>query len=111
MPIRLHGQIIGNLKLSRTEEKRPWAEDELAITQATAERVALAIENARLLEDAQRRAIQGTHHRRSHLQNRPIHQSAQRIANRGGGTGPRYPRARMSLSNFKATAKKVDHDN
>jgi GAF domain-containing protein len=57
VPIRLHGQIIGNLKLNRTDETHSWTEDELAIVQATAERVALAMENARLLEDAQRNAV------------------------------------------------------
>jgi GAF domain-containing protein len=56
VPIRLHGQIIGNLKLNRANEERPWSDDELALTQATADRVALALENARLLEDSQRRA-------------------------------------------------------
>ena len=57
IPIRLHGQIIGNLKLNQTDETHSWTEDELAIAQATAERVALAMENARLLEDAQRNAV------------------------------------------------------
>ena len=57
VPIRLRGQIIGNLKLSRTDERHSWTEDELAVVQATAERVALAMENARLLEDAQRKAL------------------------------------------------------
>jgi GAF domain-containing protein len=57
IPIRLHGQIIGNLKLNQTDETHSWTEDELAIAQAIAERVALAMENARLLEDAQRNAV------------------------------------------------------
>ncbi len=57
MPIRLRGQVIGNLKLNRTDEGQSWTEDELAMTQATAERVALAMENARLLEEAQRNAV------------------------------------------------------
>ncbi len=56
VPIRLRGQIIGNLKLNRANEGQPWSDDELALTQATADRVALALENARLLEDSQRRA-------------------------------------------------------
>ena len=57
MPIRLRGQVIGNLKLNRTDEGQSWTEDELAMAQATAERVALAMENARLLEEAQRNAV------------------------------------------------------
>ena len=56
VPILLHGQIIGNLKLNQTDETHSWTDDELAIVQATAERVALAMENARLLENAQRNA-------------------------------------------------------
>ncbi len=57
MPIRLRGQIIGDLKLNRTGERGPaWTDDELAIVQATADRVALALESARLLEDSLKRA-------------------------------------------------------
>ena len=56
VPIRLRGQIIGSLNLARANEAGPWSDDELAITQATADRVALALESARLLEDSQRRA-------------------------------------------------------
>ena len=56
VPIRLRGQVIGNLKLKRTDERHSWTEDELAMAQATAERVALAMENARLLDETSRRA-------------------------------------------------------
>jgi GAF domain-containing protein len=56
VPIRLRGQVIGNLKLAHSDEASPWTDDELALTRATAERVALALESARLLEDSQRRA-------------------------------------------------------
>jgi GAF domain-containing protein len=37
-----------------------WTEDELAMAEATAERVALALEGARLLKDAQNRAARET---------------------------------------------------
>ena len=43
--------------MNQTDETHSWTEDELAIAQAIAERVALAMENARLLEDAQRNAV------------------------------------------------------
>ncbi|MGA7192406.1 MAG: GAF domain-containing protein [Anaerolineales bacterium] len=56
MPIRLRGQIIGDLKLNRTDEGHSWTDDELALAQATADRVALALEGARLLEDSLKRA-------------------------------------------------------
>jgi GAF domain-containing protein len=56
VPIRLRGEVIGSLKLRRTDAGVAWNEDELALARATADRVALAIENARLLEDSLRRA-------------------------------------------------------
>lgn len=60
VPINLRGQVIGNLRLNPTESSRRWTEDEIAMAQATAERVALALESARLLEDAQKRAQRET---------------------------------------------------
>jgi GAF domain-containing protein len=56
IPLILRGQIIGKLKLSALESDRKWTEDELAMAQAAAERTALTLESARLLEEAQRRA-------------------------------------------------------
>jgi GAF domain-containing protein len=48
--------MIGKLKLSALDPDRNWTDDELAMAQAAAERTALTLETARLLEDAQRRA-------------------------------------------------------
>lgn len=56
IPLILRGAKIGTLKLSTADPNRIWDEDEIAIAQATAERTALAIENARLLSEAQKRA-------------------------------------------------------
>ncbi len=56
VPIRLHDQVIGVLDVQALEPDRQWKEDELNIVEAIAERLALALENARLLEDAQHRA-------------------------------------------------------
>ena len=56
IPLLLRGQTIGKLKLSALEPDRKWTEDELAMAQAAAERTALTLESARLLEEAQRRA-------------------------------------------------------
>lgn len=56
VPIVLRGVQIGMLKLSATDPDRKWDNNEIAMAQATAERAALAIENARLLQDAQKRA-------------------------------------------------------
>jgi GAF domain-containing protein len=55
-PVQLRGQTIGRLELKASNPSRQWTEDELAILEATAERVAIALEGARLLEDAQKRA-------------------------------------------------------
>jgi GAF domain-containing protein len=56
VPVRLRGQVIGNLKLNPADPARRFSEDEIAMVEATAERVALALESSRLLDDAQRRA-------------------------------------------------------
>ena len=58
--VRLRGQTIGHLKLKHPDASRTWTEDELAMAEATAERVALALEGTRLLEDAQKRAARET---------------------------------------------------
>ena len=56
IPVQLRGQTIGRLKLNAPERSRAWSEDELGMVRATAERVALALESARLLDEAQKRA-------------------------------------------------------
>jgi len=56
IPVRLRGQTIGNLKLKPVDSSHNWTEDELAIIEATSDRVALALEGSRLLDDAQKRA-------------------------------------------------------
>jgi GAF domain-containing protein len=60
VPVQLRGQTIGRLRLKTHVSSRAWTSDELAIIEATAERVALALEGARLLEDAQKRASRET---------------------------------------------------
>jgi GAF domain-containing protein len=56
VPITLRGQTIGRLKLKPSDAARKWTDDERAIIESTAERVALAMESARLLDEAQKRA-------------------------------------------------------
>lgn len=56
IPVQLRGQTIGQLKLKASDAAKLWTEDELAMAEATAERAALALEGARLLEEAQQRA-------------------------------------------------------
>ncbi len=56
IPLVLRGTHIGTLKLDPTDPNRGWTDDEIAMAQATAERTAFALENARLLQEAQKRA-------------------------------------------------------
>jgi GAF domain-containing protein len=56
VPIKLRGQTIGVLDIRSKNGARPWKQDEIAMLEAAAERTALALENARLIESAQRRA-------------------------------------------------------
>ena len=56
IPVRLRGQTIGKLKFKTAESPQTWTEDEKAIIEAAADRMALALDSARLLDDAQKRA-------------------------------------------------------
>jgi len=56
VPVSVRGQNIGALKLEALDIGREWTDDELAIINAAAERAALALENARLLTESQKRA-------------------------------------------------------
>jgi GAF domain-containing protein len=56
IPIRLRGRTIGTLRVRLSEGAPEWTEDDHAIAEATAERAALALEGARLLEEAKKRA-------------------------------------------------------
>jgi GAF domain-containing protein/HAMP domain-containing protein len=55
VPIKLRNQVIGTMNISLPEDKE-WEPDEVDITQALAERVGVAVENATLLEGSQRAA-------------------------------------------------------
>lgn len=56
IPIQVRGQQIANIVLNGPTPKHEWTEDELAMVQVAAERAALALENARLLEVTQLKA-------------------------------------------------------
>lgn len=60
VPVQLRGRTIGRLKLKASDANRKWTDDEHAIIASIAERVALAMEGARLLEEAQKRAARET---------------------------------------------------
>ena len=52
-PLTLRGQVIGALDLFDPERPHEWTEDDLALVEAVADQVALAVENARLFERTQ----------------------------------------------------------
>lgn len=56
IPLILRGNRIGTLKLSSTMPNHNWDNDDIAMAQAAADRTAFAIENARLIIEAQKRA-------------------------------------------------------
>ena len=56
VPIKLRGQTIGVLDVRSKKGARVWTQDEITLLEAAAERAALALENARLVDSAQRRA-------------------------------------------------------
>lgn len=58
VPVRFRDQVLGVIHVESAKSDRAWTENEIAIVQAIADRAALALENARLLEDATRRAEQ-----------------------------------------------------
>jgi len=56
IPIKLRGQVLGTLDVRAKQGQREWTQEEIALLEAAAERAALALENARLVDNAQRRA-------------------------------------------------------
>jgi len=56
VPVKLRGEVIGILHIESNDPAREWEEDEISLVQAVAERAAFAMENARLFQDARRRA-------------------------------------------------------
>ncbi len=56
VPLVLRGKQIGAIKLSALDPNREWTDDEISMLQAAADRTALALENARLLYESQKRA-------------------------------------------------------
>jgi GAF domain-containing protein len=51
LPVRVRGEVIGVLEIER-DGKRPWTDGELELIDTLVDRLALAVENARLYEQA-----------------------------------------------------------
>ncbi|MDD2921269.1 MAG: GAF domain-containing protein [Anaerolineales bacterium] len=58
VPVKVRDNVIGYIHIEAGGENRKWSEDEIAIAQSVSERAALALENARLFEETERRAEQ-----------------------------------------------------
>jgi len=56
VPLMILNQVVGVIGLEQDDLNYKWTEEDIAIAEAAAKRAALSLENARLLEDAQRRA-------------------------------------------------------
>lgn len=56
VPVKVRGEVIGVIYVESDDSSRIWKDDEIRLVEAVAERAALAMENARLFQDARRRA-------------------------------------------------------
>jgi GAF domain-containing protein len=56
IPIELYSNQLGILQLSREKEAGPWKENEISMLKKSADQIALALENARLLIEIKKRA-------------------------------------------------------
>lgn len=57
LPLKLHGKEIGTLSLTRKSKDLIWSSSEKEMAREVSAQVALALENARLLEESQSRAV------------------------------------------------------
>lgn len=57
IPLLLHGQTIGIIKLLRKGNTSSWSERERNLIEKIADQVALALENSRLVDEAQKSAL------------------------------------------------------
>jgi len=56
IPVRLRDQIIGVLNIKAPTRNHKWNSDEINLAQAVSDRLAIALDNSRLLQESQRRA-------------------------------------------------------
>ena len=57
VPLKVLNQVIGVIGLEQDDPNHVWTDEEISIAQAAATRAGITLENARLLEESQRRAI------------------------------------------------------
>jgi GAF domain-containing protein/HAMP domain-containing protein len=56
IPLKLRGNTIGVLNIKAPNRDRRWSQDEINLAQSISDRLALALDNVRLLQESQRRA-------------------------------------------------------
>ncbi|MBL8049783.1 MAG: GAF domain-containing protein [Anaerolineales bacterium] len=57
VPIKLRGQVIGVMRIKAPEQDKQWTTNEINLSEAVSERLSLALENARLIQESQRQVI------------------------------------------------------
>jgi GAF domain-containing protein/HAMP domain-containing protein len=57
VPIKLRGQVIGVMRIKAPEQTKQWTTNEINLSEAVSERLSLALENARLIQESQRQVI------------------------------------------------------
>ena len=57
VPVKLRGEVIGVIHVESNDPSRRWLENDITLVEAVAERAAFAMENARLFQEARRRAV------------------------------------------------------
>lgn len=56
VPVKVRGETIGIIHVEANDPSKTWQESDISLVAAVAERAAFAMENARLFQDARRRA-------------------------------------------------------
>jgi GAF domain-containing protein/HAMP domain-containing protein len=57
VPVKLRGQVIGTLNVKAPTKERQWTSDETNFVEAIAERLSIALENARLIQESQQQVM------------------------------------------------------
>jgi GAF domain-containing protein len=57
VPIRLHGEALGTVELTKLQEAGPWLRDQVSLVEQLAVELSQALENARLYQETQRRTL------------------------------------------------------
>ncbi len=57
LPIKIHGHVLGGVKLRKEKEEGVWTKEELRLAETLAEQVSVSLESARLFDQSQRRVM------------------------------------------------------